>query len=160
MVGKGTGILRRVKRILNDWWIQNVYHPRKRGHSVFSLCVCLFFVCPDDLTMKDWYHTNHILQKYTWGCLVVLYIMFWLLAHLCLPRKYHYSDVTISKMASQITGESHAYSAVCLGAYQRKRQSSASMATVRGNHRSPVDSLHKGPVTRKMFHLMTASCLL
>ena len=69
--------------------------------------------------MKDWYHTNHILQKYRWGCLVVLHIMFWLLAHLRLPRKYHYSDVTISKMASQITGESHAYSAVCLGAHQK-----------------------------------------
>ena len=42
------------------------------------LFVCLFVcvyvchnVCPDDLTMKDWCHTNNILQVHCWGCLVV-----------------------------------------------------------------------------------------
>ena len=34
---------------------------------------------------------------------------------------------------------------------QRKHQSSASLAFVRGIHRWPVNSPHKGPVTRKMF---------
>ena len=28
-------------------------------------------VCPDDLTMMDWCHTNNILQVHCWGCLVV-----------------------------------------------------------------------------------------
>ena len=28
-------------------------------------------VCLDDLTMKDWCHTNNILQVHCWGCLVV-----------------------------------------------------------------------------------------
>ena len=37
------------------------------------------------------------------------------------------------------------------GADQRKHQSSASLAFVRGIHRWPVNSPHKGPVTRKMF---------
>ena len=37
------------------------------------------------------------------------------------------------------------------GADQRKHQSSASLAFVRGIHRWPVNSQHKGPVTRKMF---------
>ena len=37
------------------------------------------------------------------------------------------------------------------GADQRKHQSSASLALVRGIHRWPVNSPHKGPVTRKMF---------
>ena len=63
----------------------------------------------------------------------------------------HYSDVIMNPMASQITGVSIVYSAVCLGADQRKQQSSASLAFVRGIHRSPVNSPHKGPVTRKMF---------
>ena len=36
------------------------------------------------------------------------------------------------------------------GADQRKHQSSASLAFVRGNHRWPVNSCYKGPVTRKM----------
>ena len=36
------------------------------------LCLCLYHdVCPDDLTMKDWCHTNNILQVHCWGCLVV-----------------------------------------------------------------------------------------
>ena len=34
---------------------------------------------------------------------------------------------------------------------QRKQQSSASLAFVRGIHRWPVDSPHKGPITGKMF---------
>ena len=37
------------------------------------------------------------------------------------------------------------------GADQRKCDSSASLAFVRGIHRWPVNSQHKGPVTRKMF---------
>ena len=41
---------------------------------------------------------------------------------------------------------------------RRKQQSSASLAFVRGIHRRPVNSPHKWPVTRKMFHLMTSSC--
>ena len=40
---------------------------------------------------------------------------------------------------------------VCPGADQRERQSSALLAFVRGNHRSPVDYPHKGPVTLKTF---------
>ena len=35
----------------------------------------------------------------------------------------------------------------------RKNQSSASLAFVRGIHRSPVNSAHKWPVTQKMFPL-------
>ena len=37
------------------------------------------------------------------------------------------------------------------GADQRKHQSSTSLAFMRGIHRSPVNSPHKRPVTRKMF---------
>ena len=40
---------------------------------------------------------------------------------------------------------------------QRKHQTSASLVFVRGIHRWPVNSPHKGPVTRKCFHLMTSS---
>ena len=54
-------------------------------------------------------------------------------------------------MACQITKLTIVYSTVCSGTYQRKHQSSASLAFVRGIHRSPVNSPHKWPVTRKMF---------
>ena len=57
----------------------------------------------------------------------------------------------MSAMASQITSLTIAYSTVYSGAYQRKHQGSASLAFVRGIHRWPVNSPHKGPVTRKMF---------
>ena len=68
----------------------------------------------------------------------------------CSYSLFHYSDVIMSAMASQIK---IVYSTVYSGAYQRKHQSSASRAFVRGIHRSPVNSPHKGPVTRKMFPL-------
>ena len=36
------------------------------------VCLCLYHdVCPYDLAMKDWCHTNNILQVHYWGCLVV-----------------------------------------------------------------------------------------
>ena len=47
----------------------------------------------------------------------------------------HYSDVIMSGMASQINSVSIVYSTVCSGADQRKHQSSASLAFVRGIHR-------------------------
>ena len=63
----------------------------------------------------------------------------------------HYTDVIMSPMVSQFTGVSIVCSAVCPGTDQRKHQSSASLAFVREIHQWPVDSPHKGPVTRKMF---------
>ena len=66
-----------------------------------------------------------------------------------LKNIYYYSDVIMNAMASQITGPWIVYPTVCSGAEQRKHRSSASMAFVRGIHRWPVNSSHKGLVTRK-----------
>ena len=63
----------------------------------------------------------------------------------------HYNDVIMGAVASQITSLTIVYSAVDSDANQRKHQSSASLAFVRGIHRGPVNSSHKWPVTRKMF---------
>ena len=63
----------------------------------------------------------------------------------------HYPDVIMGAMASQITSLMIVYSSVHSGADQRKHQSSASLAFVRGIHRWPAISPHKGPVTRKIF---------
>ena len=62
-----------------------------------------------------------------------------------------YSDVTMSAMASQITSLTIVNSTVHSGADQRKYQSSASLAFVRGIYRWSVNSPHKGPVTREKF---------
>ena len=64
--------------------------------------------------------------------------------------KMHCNDVIMSGMTSQIVSVSIVYSIVCSGADQRKDQNSAALAFVRGIHRWPVNSPHKGPVTRKM----------
>ena len=63
----------------------------------------------------------------------------------------HYSDVIMGAMTSQITVVLILHSTVCSDTDQRKHQSSASLAFVRGIHRWPVNSPHKGPVTRKIF---------
>ena len=65
-----------------------------------------------------------------------------------LSTKYHYGDVIMGTIASQIT---IVYSTVYSDADQRKRQRSAPLPFVRGIHRGPVNSPHKWPVTRKMF---------
>ena len=70
---------------------------------------------------------------------------------ICRFEVIHYRDVMMSTMTFQITGISIVCSTVCSGADQRKHQSSASLAIVRGIHRWSVNSPHKGPVTRKMF---------
>ena len=54
-------------------------------------------------------------------------------------------------IASQITSLTIVYSTVYSDADERKHQSFASLAFVRGIHRGPVNSPHKWPITRKMF---------
>ena len=66
-------------------------------------------------------------------------------------HQYHYNDVIMSLTAPQINSLMIVYSTVYSDADQRKHQSSTSLAFVRGIHRGPVNSPHKGPVTRKMF---------
>ena len=65
---------------------------------------------------------------------------------------FHYDDVIMSMMASQITSLTIVYSTVYSGADQSKHQSSASLAFVWG--------IHRGLVRGKCFHLMTSSCLI
>ena len=70
--------------------------------------------------------------------------------HHMLSLDHHYNDVIMGMMASQITRLIIVYSTVYSSSDQRKHQSSASLAFVRGIHRGPVNSSHKWPVTRKM----------
>ena len=63
----------------------------------------------------------------------------WLVSHeTFLTVEEQYSDVIMSAMASQITGVSIVCPTACSGANQRKRQSPASLAFVRGIYRWPV----------------------
>ena len=74
------------------------------------------------------------------------------LVNMTLKTSYTYcSDDIMSTMESQITSLTIVYLTVYSGADQRKHKISASLACVRGIHRPPVNYLHKGPVTRKIF---------
>ena len=74
----------------------------------------------------------------------------WILSPSVRNLCWHYNDVIIGAIASQITSLAIVYSTVYSGLYHRKHQSSASLASVRGIHRWPVNSPHKWPVTRRM----------
>ena len=64
---------------------------------------------------------------------------------------YHYNDVIMGSMASQITSLTIVFSAVYSGADQRKHQSFASLTFVWRIHRGPLNSPPKWSVTEKMF---------
>ena len=100
-------------------------------YCVHDLVVVCFVVVMSSVFVDLWHTINHILQGRFFPA--------------------HYSDVIMGTIASQITSLTIVYSTVYSDADQRKHQSSASLAFVRGIHRGPVNSPHKWPVTRKMF---------
>ena len=67
----------------------------------------------------------------------------------CWP--FHYSDLMMSTVASQITSVSIVCLAICSGADQRKHQISASLAFVESTATGGFP--HEGPVTWKVFSL-------
>ena len=75
-----------------------------------------------------------------------------------LSGHFHYDDVIMTTIASQITSITVVYSIVYSDADQRKHQSSASLAFVWGIHRDRWIPRTKGQLRGKCFHLMTASC--
>ena len=96
---------------------------------------------------RDFYWTDST-DSHDGGCILQNSLCLQLL----LPfQPNYYSDVIMSMLASQSTSLTSVYSNVYSGADQRKHQSSASLAYVRGIYRWPVDSPHKGTLTRKMF---------
>ena len=69
--------------------------------------------------------------------------------HNCLSKVCHYNDVIMAAIASQITSLTIVY----LTVYPRCRSKKTSKLRVTGlcEGNSPVNSPHKGPVTRKIF---------
>ena len=83
-----------------------------------------------------WHHCDGLHRQFTLCCVLL---------------SFHYNDVIMGAIASQINSLTIVFSTVYLDTDQRKYQSSASLAFVRGIHRKPVNSPHKWPVTRRMF---------
>ena len=118
-------------------------HPENGGHFVStSMCQHLEGRCRIHMTRV--LSSLYLQMSYNASPLHCLHAS-------VIVSRAHYNDAIMSAMASQITSLMIVYWTVCSGADQRKHQSSASLAFVREINRWPVNSLHKGPVTRKMF---------
>ena len=130
---------------------------------------------PDDVQfMKSWEKVCRIFWcrfKLSWHCTSVPYCLLVSVSNEMLFDKYdkidrkrqefypmiHATEQIPTHRAQSQTGNSlwksdfYVYSNIYSCADQRKHQSSASLAFVRGIHRWPVNSPHEGPATRKMF---------
>ena len=106
------------------------------------IIIAILFNMPVDFNEK----ANPIIYwpKHQWAILYTIQAS-------CYFSYIHYNDVIMGPITSQITSLTIVYSTVYSDVDQRKHQSSASLAFVRGIHRGPVNSPHKWPVTRKMF---------
>ena len=98
-----------------------------------------------------WFHT-------------VLYLLLklkpcWWYIHMVVSKQGHYWSLSLEWRHMDITASHFTGSSTVCCAYQRKHQSSTSLTFVRGSHWWLVDSLTKGQLRRKSFHLMTLSWL-
>ena len=147
-----------------DIWTTDGYKTTSGSKYNTNICFCVWTsVCGDicdyaESTVRYWYNAANFLQyphnrhpiTRPWGMTVVSLKLD--LRSVAIIRLYrHYCDVIMGTVAFLITSLTSVYSTVHSGADQRKHQSSASLAFVRGIHRRPVNSPHKWPVTRKMF---------
>ena len=97
------------------------------------------------------YTLTMITRALHWDWMVCLLGLFGYFGSILTCWESHYSDVIMSTMVSQITHVWIVCSTICSGVHQRKHQSSTSLAFVSGIHWWQGNSLHKGPVMRKMF---------
>ena len=86
-------------------------------------------------------YSNFGIKSFTYTCM--FYYDKWPRTKRC--YWLHYGDVIMSTIASQITSIAIVCATVYSGADQRKHQSSAALAFVRGIHRSPVTGEFPAP---------------
>ena len=84
-------------------------------------------------------------------------VSIWWRHHVSLSSTRHYTDVIMTTMASQISSLTIVYSTIYSDADQRKHQSFAPLAFVRGIHRDRWIPRTNDQLRGKCFHLMTSS---
>ena len=127
---------------------------------IFSLnVICILMSVPYDIcglvcrNQVSRARISNYIPQILWD--VITYACTWyLLMTQCL---WHYIDVIMTTMASQITSLTVVCSTVYSDADQRKHQSSAPLAFVWGIHRDRWIPRTKGQLRGKCFHLMTSS---
>ena len=136
------------------WYLSNQWHEPTHRHKVNYTAPKVLWLLIISLCF---YYSRQNIASY-WAMKIVNWLRTSVMKLQFFTIK-HYNNVIMSAMLSQITSFAIVYSSVYSGTDQRKHQSSASLAFVRGIHRWPVNFPHKRPVTLKMFHLMTSSCV-
>ena len=126
---------------MSCWDLINILHKDETGKNLWWFSIIMISLNDDP--------AERSISPQSW--LLVIYDWSWDMQTLYWVKLLHYNDIIMSAIASQITSLMIVYSTVCSDADQRKHQSSASLAFVRGIHWQPVNSPHKWPVTRKMF---------
>ena len=115
--GRSNREISHVKHPRVDWF--NTLRPRQNGnHFEDDIFKCIFV----SNTFRLKIHWVYSLESH-WQ-------------YVSVGSSYHYCDVIMGEMASQITSTTNVYSTVYSGADQRKYQSSESLVFLRGN--SPV----------------------
>ena len=110
-------------------WNSNSSIPENAFESVVCKMVAILSL-PQCVKQEHWYRCREALQ------------------HIYLPMTLQWCHNGCDGISNH---QPHDYSTVYSGSDQRKHQSSASLAFVRGIHWWPVNSLQKWPVMRKMF---------
>ena len=136
----------------------------------------LFFavmMCTNEIdipgNLKSWYEIMVPFCVYSVFPLLLIFWLCWDILQQKIPTPsitelYHgptcinYRDAIMGMMASQISSLVIVNSTVYSGTDQRKYQSSASLAFVRGIHQWPVTSPRKWPVTQKMILSLNPKC--
>ena len=167
---KFVGARANVLRLWNGQWFGPVPNNHDWDWQCRSMLVCYkqpisltYFVWDPDMnnyttTVKKTYgDVTNLLLNPAHRCLAESPLKLWLGCVITSAKIMGCNSLSqrghMGAMASQITRLTivYWYSTVYWGADQRKHQSFASLAFVRGIRRSPVNSPHKWTITRKMF---------
>ena len=149
----------------------SIYLNKRQSDNTIDLCQCMVFHGPKCVAQGESGYSTHKMRQQLrsrwWSGVTPQFDQLLLVSfatYLRISSKsvfinvahrkvaYHYIDVNMTTMASQITSLTVVYSTVYSDADQRKHQSSASLAFVWGIPRT------KGQLLGKCFHLMTSSC--
>ena len=125
-----------------------------------KFCIAITFVCKNLASNRDHFVCVPSQWETMLHCNVISH---WLGPYTNWSLQYsgecfHYTDVIMTTMASQITSLTVVYSTVYSDADQRKHQSSTSLAFVWRIHRDWWIPCTKGQLRGKCIHLMTSSC--
>ena len=132
-------------------WYQKCLSKKDFVMLIRQIISSLYMIHMDVFDNRALCKTNHWLFTFEVSWDYVTFLRSFFNDVKIIDSQWNHEYVIMGTMVSQITSLTIVYLIVYSDAGQTKHQSSASLAFVRGIHRWPVNSPHKGPVTRKVF---------